>query len=299
MRWLNYHHLLYFWTVAREGSVAKACVRLGLAQPTISGQLRALEHSLGSKLFERVGRNLVLTEAGRQAYRYADEIFSLGRQLQEAVRGEGVGRRLRLVAGIGESLPEVMTYKILEPALRLADPVQIVCRRGSPERLAADLAVHDVDVVLADAPLGPGLRVRVFHHLLGECGVSLCASPAVADALGGDFPGCLDGAPFLMPPEGSSLRRSLDEWLTGQGLRPRVLGEFDDASLLKAFGQAGAGVFAVPSASEEENVRKYSVCVLGRVEAAPVRFYLVTAERRLRHPAVAAILEAARDRLFG
>jgi LysR family transcriptional regulator, transcriptional activator of nhaA len=299
MDWLNYHHLLYFWSVAREGTIARACGRLGVAQPTVSGQIRALERSLGARLFDRVGRNLVLTETGRQVYRYADEIFALGRELQDAVKGGLAGQPLRLSVGIAEGVPDLLAYRILQPALELPQPAYLVCQRGAPERLAAQLALHELDVLLADAPINPAVRVRVFPHLLGECGVSFCAAPRPAAELRPGFPRSLDGAPFLLPPEGASLRRALDGWFEAQGIRPRVCGEFGDSALLKTFGQAGAGVFAVPSASEAENLRQYRVRVVGRVDSLLLRFYVITVERRLRHPAVAAISEAARRQVFG
>lgn len=298
MEWLNYHHLLYFWTVARAGSVARACEQLQLAQPTISGQLRALEESLGEKLFTRSGRGLVLTEMGQVAYRYADEIFSLGRELTSVLEGRPRGRPVRLQVGLSDSVPKLVAYRILEPALGLAEPVQIVCHEDRPDRLAAMLSSHRLDLMLADAPLGSAVRVRAFNHLLGTCGVTLFAVRRLALRYRRNFPASLDGAPFLLPLETSVLRRSLEQWFEDHGIRPQVVGEFQDSALLNTFGQAGAGVFAAPSAIEEEMRRRYSVGVVGRAEALQERFYAISVQRRLKHPAVLAICESARAKLF-
>ncbi len=298
MSWLNYHHLLYFWTVAREGSVAKACERLLLSQPTISGQIRQLEQALGAKLFKKVGRNLVLTEAGREAYRYADEIFTLGQELQETMQGRPVGRAARLLIGIHDAMPKLVSCKILAPALCQPEPIQIVCHEGSPEHLLARLALHELDAILLDSPASPTVKVRVFNHLLGECGVSFCASPKLAARYRRKFPHSLSGAPFLLPLHDTSLRRSLEHWLEETGIRPNLRGEFADTALLKAFGQEGAGIFVIPTAIETEVCRQYSVKVLGRVDSIRERFYLISVERKLKQPAVAAIAELARAKLF-
>lgn len=298
MDWLNYHHLLYFWTVAREGSIARACEQLHLAQPTISAQLRALEKSLGAKLFTREGRGLALTDTGRVVYRYADEIFTLGRELRDTLRGRPAGRALRLAVGVADVLPKLVAYRLLEPALRLPEPVQVVCSDGKPEPLLAELAQHKLDVVLSDAPLSPGAKVRAFNHQLGECGVSVLGTPALAESFRGAFPDSLDGAPFLLPTANTALRRSLDHWFDARGLSPIVVGEFEDSGLLKTFGQAGAGLFVVPSVVEREVSRQYQVEPLGRVAAVRERFYAISVERRLKHPAVIAISEAARRELF-
>jgi LysR family transcriptional regulator, transcriptional activator of nhaA len=298
MEWLNYHHLLYFWTVARQGSIARACEPLHLSQPTISAQLRALEKALGVKLFERHGRGMVLTETGRLVYRYADEIFNVGRELQDTLKGRAVGLPLRLAVGVVDAMPKRVAYHLLEPALRLAEPIRLNCSEGKPEALLAELALHNLELVLSDAPLAVGAKVRAFSHQLGECGVSILGTPALAEAHRGPFPASLDGAPMLLPTDNTTLRRSLDHWLDVQGLRPVVIGEFEDSALLKAFGQAGAGLFAVPTVIEEEVQRQYGVVAVGRSEAVRERFYAITAERRLRHPAVVAISEAARHEFF-
>ncbi len=299
MEWLNYHHLLYFWTVARTGGVSAASVELRLAQPTISGQLRVLEEHFGEKLFQRVGRRLELTETGRLVYRYADEIFTLGRELTDAVRGRPTGRPVRFAVGVADQLPKLIAYRLIEPALKLADPVRIVCREDKPERLLADLAVHDLDLVLSDAPLNPSVKVRAFSHLLGECGLTVFGTKALAARYRRGFPGSLDNAPFLLPTENTVLRRSLDQWFAQQGLRPAVAGEFEDSALLKSFGERGIGLFGGPTAIEAEIRRQYDVVPLGRIEQVRERFYAISAERRLKHPAVLAISAAAREKLFG
>lgn len=295
---LNYHHLLLFWTVARAGSVARACEQLELAQPTISGQIRALEEALGEKLFTRSGRGLARTEMGQVVYRYADEIFSLGRELSSVIEGRPRGRPARLHVGLSDSVPKLIAYRILEPALGLEEPVQIVCHEAGPDRLAALLTSHRLDLMLADAPLSAAVRVRAFNHLLGSCGVTFLAVRPLAARFGRDFPASLDGAPFLLPLETSVLRRSLEQWFEDNGIRPQVVGEFQDSALLNTFGQAGAGVFAAPAAIEEETRRRYGVAVVGRTEAMQERFYAISVERRLKHPAVLAICESARAKLF-
>jgi LysR family transcriptional activator of nhaA len=299
MEWLNYHHLLYFWVVAREGSIARATKQLRLAQPTISGQIRRLEEALGEKLFSRQGRSLRLTEIGRVVYRYADEIFGLGRELQDTLRGAPAGRPLNLVVGVADVVPKLIARRLLEPALRLAEPVRLVCREDKPDRLLADLALHELDLVLADAPVSPSLRIRAFSHLLGECHVVFLAVPALAAAHRRGFPRSLDGAPLLLPTENTMLRRSLDAWFTSHGIRPRIAGEFEDSALLKEFGQTGLGIFPVSSVIAKEIQAQYQVRPVGRLRDVRERYYAISVERRLQHPAVVAISEEARQKLFG
>ena len=295
--WLNYHHLLYFWTVAREGSIARASAVLHLTQPAISAQLRTLQRAFGEKLLERRGRGLELTEAGRVAFRYADEIFTLGRELQDTLAGRVVGTP-RLRVGVVDALPKLVAYRLLEPALR-GDATRLHVREGPLERLLGDLALHALDVVLSDAPVPPTVRIAAFNHAIGECGVTVFAARALATpSMRRRFPASLDGAPFLLPGEGTALRRSLDAWFEEEGVRPVVVGEIGDSALLKVFGQAGVGLFAAPSAVEAEVQRQYGVRVVGRTERARERFYAISAERRIRHPGVQRITEAARDELF-
>jgi LysR family transcriptional regulator, transcriptional activator of nhaA len=298
MAWLNYHHLLYFWTVAEEGSIARASVKLGLTQPTISGQLRSLEKSLGRKLFERSGRNLVLSESGQVVYAYARQIFTLGRELTETLEGRIPGSPLKLLVGVADTMPELIVYRLLGPALNLPEPVQIICESGKPAELLGQLALHQLDVVLVDSPVTPFVKVRAYNHLLGECGVSFVATAKLAAAHRSNFPHSLDGAPFLLPPQNAVLRRSLDQWFATEGIRPEVRGEFTDPALLKVFGEKGVGIFAVRTAVERETLRQYNVKLLGRIETLRERFYAISLERQLKHPAVVAITEAARGKLF-
>jgi LysR family transcriptional activator of nhaA len=298
MDWLNYHHLLYFWTVAREGTIAGACDKLHLAQPTISGQLRQLERDLGVKLFERAGRHLVLTETGQEVYRLADEIFGLGRDLQDLVKGRLAGRPARLLVGVAEDVPELIACRILEPAFRLPEPAQLVCSRESADQLLAQLALHKLDVVLADTAAGPATKVRAFSHSLGESGVSVCGTAELVTPRRRGFPRSLGGAPFLFPLENTPLRRALDGWFEAAGLRPAVRGEFADRALLRTFAQAGAGLCAVPTVVEAEVQRQYRLDVLGRIDDVKERFFLISTEKKLKHPAVAAIAERAREEVF-
>lgn len=298
MHWLNYHHLLYFWVVAREGGLAPASRRLHLAQSTISGQIRVFETNLGERLFRRRGRRLVMTEIGNLVYRYADEIFGLGNELQLALKGASPDRPLRLVVGVTDVVPKHVAQRLLEPALKLPSAVRIQCREDKPERLLADLAAHELDVVISDAPVPQSIRIQAFNHLLGECGVVLFAAPHLAPQLRRGFPRSLQRAPLLLPSENTNLRRSLETWLAERSLHPEVVGEFDDSALLGVFGQAGLGVFAAPDVIEKEVRRQFQVHVVGRIPEVRERFYAVTVERRLRHPAVAAISEAAREKLF-
>ncbi|MFN7952055.1 MAG: transcriptional activator NhaR [bacterium] len=299
MEWLNYHHLLYFWVVAREGSIAKATRELRLAQPTISGQLRMLERSLGTRLLRREGRGLVLTEMGQIVYRYADEIFSIGRELMDTVKDRPTGRPLRFTVGIADAIPKLVAYRLIEAALKLPEPVALVCREDQPERLLGQLALHELDLVISDGPLPPGVSVRAFNHLLGECGVAFHAAPELAKQLRKGFPRSLHGAPMLMPSEHTSLRRALEQWFDAQEIRPRTVAEFDDTALLKTFGQSGLGVFPVSTVIENEAMRQYGSRRIGVTEDVRERFYAISAERRLKHPAVLAICDLAREKLFG
>jgi len=257
--------------------------------------VRALEKALGERLFIRTGRRLVPTDVGQVVYRYADEIFSLGRELVDTVHGRGEGRPARLVVGVADALSKLIAYRLVAPVLALPGPIRVVCREGSTEKLLAQLALHEVDVVLSDTPVPPTVRVRAYNHLLGECGLTFFAAPAAARRLGRGFPGSLAGQPFLLPGEGSVLRRQLEDWLQQANIRPAVVGEFDDPALMKVFGQNGAGAFAAASAIEPEIRRQYRVVPIGRVESVRQQFYAISAERRLKHPAVSVIVERGRE----
>lgn len=297
MDWLNYHHLLYFWTVAREGSIARASEVLMLAPPTISGQIKDLELSLGEQLFARSGRRLVLTDVGKLVYRYADEIFTVGRELVDTLKGRPTGRPVRFVVGIADVVPKLIAHRLLRTTLSL-DNVRLICRENTSDVLLAELAVHGLDLVLSDSPIGAGVKVRAFSHLLGESGVSICAAPRLAKSLRRRFPRSLDGAPFLLPTEGAALRRSLEQWFDREEIRPHVVGEFDDSALLAVFGQAGEGAFAVPTAVEDDARRSYGVRVVKRLPGLHERFYAITIERKVKHPAVVALSRAAKTDLF-
>ena len=292
MEWLNYHHLLYFWTVAREGSIAGATKKLNLTQPTISTQLRQLEESLGEKLFEKSGRGLVLTEAGRVALRYADEIFALGRELRDTLRDRPTGKPVRVTIGIADVVPKLVAYRVLRPALASAADVEMVCREASPETLLALLGQHELDLVITDAPASGALRT--YNQLLGESGTTFFAAPALAARAKKHFPDSLNGAPLLLPRHATQLRRALELWLDSTGIEPRRIGEFDDLALLTTFGRAGAGIFPAPSSIERDIERQYNVRVVGRLPEVKQRFYAVSAERKIKNPIVSAITAAAR-----
>ncbi len=298
MEWLNYHHLLYFWTVAREGTIARASEELRLAQPTISGQIRALEEQLGEKLFQRSGRNLVLTDIGRVVFRYADDIFATGRELMDTLRDRPTGRPVRLQVGVVDEVTKSIAYRLLEPALRLNEPVHIVCRDGAAERLLPDLATHALDLVIADAPISPGIKIKAFTHALGETPVTVFGVAKLAAPRRKNFPRSLDGAPFLVPTVGKTLRRTLDHYFDQKSIRPRVIAELDDSALLTAFGQGGAGLFVAPTVLEKEVTRQHGVVIVGRLDEVRERYYAISVERRLKHPAVVAISEAANEILM-
>lgn len=297
MDWLNYHHLLYFWVVAREGGLTPASKVLRLARPTLSGQIHALEDRLGEKLLVRSGRQLVLTEVGRVVYRYADEIFTLGREMLDTVAGRTTGSRGRLDVGVVDVVAKLVVRQLLEPALRMPEPIRLVCHEDTHERLLARLAAHEIDLMIADAPVPAGSGMRAFNHLLGECGITFFAHRKLAHLRKG-FPQSLNGQPLLVPMEGAPLRRALNAWLESNELRPRIAAEFEDSALLKVFGADGVGVFPAPTAVEQQVRVQYRVQPIGRADDIVERFYVITAERRIRNPAVMAISNAARASMF-
>jgi len=298
MEWLNYHHLLYFWTVAREGGVSKASEVLHLAQPTISGQVKTLEDTLGEKLFERRGRGLVLTEIGQVVFRYADEIFSLGNELLDTVKNRPPRRPTRLKVGLAGVVPKLIAYELLKPALTLPEPVVISCVEDQTERLIAQLATFSLDLVLTDAPIGPGLSVRAYNHLLGDSGVTFFGTKALASRYRRRFPRSLNQAPVLLPTPNTTVRNALDLWFEKLEIAPRLVAQFEDTALLKVFGGAGIGVFQAPTAIEAHVKKQYGVNIIGRTAEVKERFYAISVERRITHPAVRAISEAARSDLF-
>lgn len=295
---LNLKHLHYFWSVASKGSVTKAAETLYLTPQTISGQLRHLEDQVGGKLFDRDGRNLVLTETGRLVFSYADEMFRLGVELQDVLAGHDPGSALTLKVGVAMVVPKLLAYRVLEPVLQMNESVRLICHEAPLVDLLADLSVHKLDVVLADSPLNPTINVRAYNHVLGESGISFFATPDQVEALRTDFPVNLDGTPMLMPSGGSTLRRDLEAWFERHNINPIVVAEFDDRALMKAFGERGTGVFTSPSAVEQDVLNKYGVNTIGRTQELTERYYLISAERRIKHPAVSAITEAARNELF-
>ncbi len=297
--WLNYHHLMYFWMVAKEGGITPAAELLHLSQPTLSTQIQKLEKSMGLKLFERKGRAMLLTDSGQMVFRYADEIFSLGNELADAVRGRPTDDSIRLLVGVPDVLPKLVTYRILKPVLEMGERVKLVCYEGKFKDLLADLAMHRLDVVLADSQLTPELNVRAFNHLLGQCDVTVFGTAAMAKKYSKDFPKSLDGAPMLLPTQNTVLRRSLEQWFDDQDIRPDVVHEFEDSAVLKVFGQAGEGMLVAPTAISGDVASQYSLHPIGRISDVIERYYAISVERRLKHPAVVAISEAARENLFG
>jgi LysR family transcriptional activator of nhaA len=298
MQWLNYHHFMYFWLVVREGGIQAASRKLRLAHPTVSVQIKQLEEQLGQPLFDRTRRKLELTEAGQLAFRYADEIFSLGREFLDALEGQPLGRPVRLVVGISDVMPKLVVRKLLDPALHLDTRVRLTCLEDHFDRLLGALATHDLDVVLADTPCPPGSGIKAFNHLLGECGVSFFAAKKLAPRIRARFPESLDGAPMLMPSGDTALGRAVVQWCESKAIRPEVVAEFNDSALMKAFGQDGVGVFPLPQITETDVKRQYGAQVVGRVEEIRARFYAISPERRLKNPAVVAVCETARDELF-
>jgi LysR family transcriptional activator of nhaA len=297
--WLNYHHLLYFWMVAKEGGITPAAESLHLSQPTLSTQIRKLEKALGVQLFERKGRTMLLTDSGQTVFRYAEEIFSLGRELTDALRGRTTDNAFRLLVGVPDVLPKLVVYQILKSALDLEEPVKLVCYEGKLNDLLSDLALHRLDVVLADSPLTPQVNVRAFNHLLGECDVTVFGTAQMAKKYKRGFPASLSGAPMLLPTHNTTMRRALEQWFDASDIRPDTVHEFEDSALLKVFGEAGEGMIVVPTAIAAQVGRQYSLKAIGRIPEIIERFYAISVERRLKHPAVLAISEAARKDLFG
>lgn len=295
---INFKHLRYFWAVAREGGVTRASERLHLTPQTISAQLSQLEEYLGEELFSHVGRNLELTEVGRLALSYADEIFSLGGELEEAIHRLPDGRPQLFRVGVVNVLSKSIAHRILQPALMMAEPVRMICREASFDNLLGELAVHHLDMVLADRPIPSTVSTRGFSHKLGESAVSFFAAPKLERKLTGDFPRCLDGAPMLLPCNGNQLRSSVEKWLDKLRIHPSTIAEFDDSALMKAFGKEGAGIFVAPAAIEAEVALQYQVTAIGRVDEVKERFYAISAERRILHPVASTILETARESLF-
>jgi LysR family transcriptional activator of nhaA len=295
---LNYKHLRYFWMVAKAGSIARASEQLHLTPQSISGQLSEFESMLGVELFRRVGRGLELTETGQRMLGYAEQIFTLGDEMLDSVRDESSpGMPFRV--GIADSVPKMVAYRLVEPSLRLPEPVRLICREGRLATLLADLAVHRLDMVIADRPMPENLNVRGYDHFLGESGVTMFGAKALTGAAGQSFPQSINGAPFLLPGADVALHARLMRWFEAQRLRPRIVGEFDDSALLMAFGQVGAGLFVAPTAIERHIVAQHGVEVVGRIDAVREQIFAITTERRLTHPITAAVCQLAQHGIFG
>ncbi|MDQ1813871.1 transcriptional activator NhaR [Massilia sp. CCM 9210] len=295
---LNFKHLRYFWMVAKTGSIAKAATQLHLTPQSISGQLSEFADTLGVELFRRVGRNLELTETGRRILSYAEDIFSTGDELLDLVRDKTFTTTITFRVGCADSVSKLIACRLVEPALKLGEPVKLICREGRLASLVADLAVHRLDLIIADRPMPSHLSVRGFNHLLGESGMTVFATAALAKELGEGFPACLNGAPMLLPGEDFAIHQRVLQWLEKSQVHPRVVGEFDDSAMIKAFGQSGAGVFFAPTVIARQVSDQYRVVPLGQVDSLVEQVYAITTERRMSHPATLAISTMARNTLF-
>ncbi len=298
MNWLNYHHLLYFWTMAREGSVSKAADKLHLSQPTVSGQLRQLETAVGTKLYERAGRELRLTETGKIVFEYAEEIFSTGQELMQRLKGKGTQQALPFVVGVPDFVPKLIAYRLIEPVFKLSEPVHLVCYEGKLTELLADLAMHRLDLVLSDSPAGSQVSVKAYNHALGECGVTWVATKETAELLRPGFPNSLESQPALLPTQNTLLRRSVEQWLEAQSFAPRIVAEVEDSALLKIMAAQGLGIAPVANSVLPDVQQQYGLYPVGEMEGVTMQFFAISVERKVTHPAVKAIAEEARQRLF-
>lgn len=295
---LNYKQLHYFWAVAKAGSMVRASERLHLTPQTLSGQIGLLEETLGVALFLRVGRRLELTETGRLALSYADEVFQIGNELEEALRSRPENRSIQLRVGVDDAVPKSIAYRLLTPAMSLAEPVRLVCREDKLVRLLVELAIQRIDLVLADRPIPAGTHVKGFSHKLGDCGITFFAEPRLAAQFTDKWPLLLNAAPLLIPGKEAAVRIPLMRWFEARQIRPHIVGEFDDSALMQAFGQAGTGIFIAPSVIAEEVQREHGVTILGHTNEVTEQFYAISMERRLTHPAVVAINDTAHRELF-
>jgi len=298
VEWLNYHHLRYFWTVARKGGVRKAAEELHVSQPSISAQLRLLEESLGQKLFRRSGRNLVLTETGQLVLNYADEIFSAGRELMNAVKQHPGKHPVRVNIGLTDAFPKLIAFQILRAAFRSEAAVHMICREGEIGPLVNHLQAHRLDIVLADEPASSALKAKTFNHRLGRSGVTFCAVPSLAAKLRRNFPQSLDGAPALLPTQNMGMRAALETWFDSKAIRPRLVGEFEDSALMEVCSTGGRGFTAVHTVVDRAALKHFGLRVIARVDECGTDFYAITAERRVKHPAAVAITEHAYSSVF-
>jgi LysR family transcriptional activator of nhaA len=295
---INYKHLHYFWVVATEGSIARAAEKLFITPQTISGQLSMLEERIGQTLFDRVGRRLRLTETGRLVLRYADDIFELGRELGDVLRGAPLVGTSEFIVSAASALPKTIVYKVLEPALTVSSDISLTCKEGPVEAILGELAIHEVDMVLTDTPLSSAFSIKAYNHYLGQSTLSFFAAPELAAKLNGAFPNCLHETPMLLPTKQYAIRQIFDKWCTDNGIFPLVRGQYDDSALMKSFGKAGFGVFFMPSIIEEEVKSGFGLQVIGRSQSLKQKFYAISSERKVTHPAVAAICNTARDKIF-
>ena len=298
MDWLNYHHLYYFWNVAQEGTVSGAAKKLHLARTTLTSQIRELEKSAGEKLFTQSGRYLQLTEFGQDVFQYADEIFAIGRELQDFISSGRKGATKSFVVGMPDVVPKLVAFELLKPAMSQPEELKIVCHEGKLENLLADLALHRLDLIISDAPAPHTIDVRAYNHVLGECGLSFLAVPKLAKEYRRGFPDSLDGAPVCLPTEQTAVRRALNQWLDDKQIRPRIVAEFEDSALLKVFGQSGFGIVPVPMAIENEVKKQYQMHLVGRLPDVIDKFYAISVEKRVHHPATLAIVQQARSAMF-
>lgn len=298
MRWLNYQHLFYFWNVARLGGVSEAARHLRLAQPTISAQLKSFEQVLGDKLFEREGRTLKLTEAGRIALRYAEQIFALGQEFLDVLDDKAPGATQELRVGIADVVPKILAYRLLEPAFAAKANCAVICLEDKTERLLADLAIAEIDLVIADRPIPPNVKVKAFNHFIGECGVSFLASHQLAKEIKRGFPNSLADVPLLMPTQEAAVRRELDQWLERVGVSPHILGSFQDRAFMKIVAREGKGVVAVPSVVEGEVRKEYHLELVGKTNQVRESLYLISIEKRLKNPLVAKLCSEGQRHLF-
>lgn len=298
MEWLNYHHLFYFWMTVKAGTMTEAAEMLHLARPTVAAQIRELEKSFSRKLFRKRGRGLVLTEFGRQVHQYADEIFSIGHELREFVKTGHSGNRKRFVVGLPDVVPKHIAFELLKPAMQMEDRPRMICYEGKLPQLLADLALHKLDLIISDAPAAPTMEFKVYTHKLGECGLSMLAVPPLAKKIRKGFPHSMTDAPCLLPTEHTAVRRSLDIWLDEHEIFPEIIAEFEDSALLKVFGQHGEGIFPIPTAIEGKIKKQYGVHLVGRIPDVLDKFYAISAEKRVHHPATSVIVKQARNQLF-
>ncbi|MHC8287731.1 transcriptional activator NhaR [Pseudomonas sp. XS1P51] len=295
---LNYRQLHYFWVVAKTGSIVRACEQLNLTPQTISGQISLLEQTYGIELFRRVGRQLELTEAGRQTLPYAEQMFQLGGELELMLRAQPNEQQILFRVGVADVVPKSIVYRLIAPTMELSEPLRITCREDKLERLLADLAIQRLDLVISDSPMPSHLDIKGYSQKLGECGISFFATAELAARYGQDFPRSLHGAPLLIPGPETVVRSRLQRWFAEQQIQPRIVGEFDDSALMQAFGQSGSGIFIGPSVIADEMKRQYGVELIGQTDAVSESFYAISVERKVKHPGIVAITEGARRELF-